>query len=459
VSFSTLRNIRHLSPAPRRFLLVISLNVLSWHSLVGPVLVLFSREIHMPPSWVGFIVSFVPLSMLLAFVTVPIVEWFGPKRLMLITWGGRNVVACLAFALPWVLLHGQPRHGWLLLLLSILGFCAIRSIGVGGWFPWLHEIVPARERSTYFAAESSIEHSVIVCTNVMHMIILSFTPTLYHYLGIYVIGVIAGILSMWFMVRVPGGTRIAAHERVGINPAMYRKVLKDYEFLPFVALAALGFASVSFLTTTSVMYMRDALQCSPRFIMMVLTANSTLVFFTVRYWSSFAEQQGTARGIFLTMLGHGLLAIAALFQAPGAVFTLYILPVVFMFAAAMAVAFSVISHRAMLDFVKAEARVAYTNIWILGASLALGLSPIAVGFSIDHLDLWGYRLNFLVSAIFGLSVSAMSMFVLHKSTPAERIAAGSLNPFFPISAVGRILWITLGLHPSARFRPMKEDKE
>lgn len=459
MSFSTLRNIRHLSPAPQRFLLFIVLNVLSWHSLVGPVLVLFARQIQMPPSWVGFIVSFVPLSMLLAFVTVPLVEFFGPKRLMLLTWVGRNLWACLAFSLPWVLWYAHPRFGWMVLLVSILGFCAIRSIGVGGWFPWLHEIVPGRERSTYFAAESSIEHSVIVCTNLLHMIILSFSPGLYHFLAIYGIGVVAGIVSMWLMVRVPGGSRVEAHERVGINPAMYKAVFSHYEFLGFVALAAMGFASVSFLTTTSVMYMRDAMHCSPRFVMMVLTANSTLVFFTVRYWSSFAEQQGYARGLFLTMLGLGLLVWSILLQPPDLSSTLYTLPPVLMFCAAMSVAFSVIMHRAMLDYVRAEARVAYTNVWILGASLALGLSPIAVGFSIQHLGLWGYRLGFMVSGTLALTVSALSMFVLHKATAADRGAARALNPYFPLQAVGRILWITLGLHPSAKHRREEPPKE
>jgi len=447
------RNFRVLDTAPRRFLLFVVLNVLSWHSLVGPVLVLFAREIQMPPSWVGFVVSFVPLSMLLAFVTVPLVEYFGPKRLMLITWVGRNLWACLAFSLPWVLWYGHPRYGWMVLLLAILGFCAIRSIGVGGWFPWLHEIVPERQRSAYFSAESSIEHGVIVCANLLHLFILSYKADLDHFLLIHGLGVAAGIASMLLMVRVPGGRETAAHARMGISRAMYRDVLANREFLVFVALAALGFSAISFLTTSSVMYMRDAMHFAPRVVMLVLTANSAFVFLTVRYWSNFAEHQGTARGVFQCMLGLGLLALSLLSHAPGAEWTPYLVPPTLVFAASLAVAFSVIMHRAMLDYVQPEARVAYTNVWLLGASLALGLSPVATGFAIDYLDLWGYRLCFALAGSFALAVSLLGGRMLRNATPLDREAGRALDPLVPVQAVARILWISLGIHPSTRRRP------
>lgn len=458
MSHSLITNFRRLSFAPRRFLVFTVLNVLSWHSLVGPVLVLFAREIQMPPSYVGFIVSFVPLSMLLAFVTVPLVERFGPKRLMVYTWIGRNFWACLAFSLPWVLWYGHPRYGWLVLMLAVLGFCFVRSIGVGGWFPWLHEIVPDRERSAYFGAESSVEHGMIVVANVLHLIVLSFNPDLYHFLFIYGIGITAGLASLAFMVRVPGGRQTPPHQRMGMSSAAYRVVLADRSFLIFVALATLGFASISFLTTTSVLYMRDALHQSPRFVMMVLTANSTGVFLTVRYWSNFAEHQGTARGVFLAMLGLGLLEAALLLLAPGAPWTLYLLPPTFVFAACLAVAFSVIMHRAMLDYVQPEARVAYTNVWLLGASLALGLSPVAVGFAIDYLDLWGYRLCFAFAALCALTVSGLGARWLRDATPLDRETGRALDPLVPVQAVARILWISLGLHASSRRKPDTHDE-
>ncbi|MFM1918836.1 MAG: hypothetical protein RLZZ303_470 [Candidatus Hydrogenedentota bacterium] len=448
-----LHNYRSLSDAPRRFLVFASLNVLSWHSIVGPVLVLFARHIDMPPSWVGVVVSFVPLSMLLAFITVPLVEWLGPKRLMLITWAGRYLISACAFSLPWVLWYGHPRFGWIVLLFSVLGFCLIRSMGVGGWYPWLHEIVQPAERSRYFGAESSVEHGVIVITNLMHVFVLSFHATLYHYLGIYGVGVGCGLLSMLLLARVPGGKETPPHARAGlagISRGMYRAVLADREFLVFVGLAACGLMAIAFLNTSSVMFMRDALGIKPQIVMLILTANSTGVFLTVRYWSVYAEHQGVAHGVFLTMGGLGALALALVFQGPAFAWTPYVLAPILVAAASLAAAYSVIMQRAMLDYVRAESRVAYTNIWILGAALSLGLSPIAVGFSIDALDLWGYRLCFVVCACAALTVCVLGRVLLHQPLTGESSAPSGVNLLSPVHAVARILWISAGLHPSAK---------
>ena len=102
-----LSDFRRLSQPPRRFLVFSTFNVLSWFSLVGPVVVLFGRTIDMPASWVGFLLSFMPLSMLLVMATIPLVTRFGPKKLMIATWIGRNLAASLVFLIPWALsAHG-----------------------------------------------------------------------------------------------------------------------------------------------------------------------------------------------------------------------------------------------------------------------------------------------------------------------------------------------------------------
>ena len=75
----------------------------------------------------------------------------------------------------------------------------------GGWLPWLHEIVPEKERGTYFGAEVSVAH----CVSVFAMLVLGFTlegdPSLTRFLAIYGFGLAAGFASVYFMSRVPGG--------------------------------------------------------------------------------------------------------------------------------------------------------------------------------------------------------------------------------------------------------------
>ena len=147
-----------LDAGPRTFLCFITFNLVSWQCVVGPTLVLFARKIEMPESKVGLLMSFAPISMVLVLLTGLIVARFGPKRVMLVAWFLRNAVACSVFAMPWAMAEFGIAAAGYVLMAATLGFCLMRAVGAGGWMPWLHEIVPEKQRSSYFSAESAISN-------------------------------------------------------------------------------------------------------------------------------------------------------------------------------------------------------------------------------------------------------------------------------------------------------------
>ena len=144
-----------LDPAPRRFLAFSFFNTLSWQCIIGPVLVLFGRHLDMPAAWVGLVTAMVPFSCMVVVLTNTLVLRAGPKRLMLWTWFFRNLLAASIFFLPYALHRWGREAAWLVFLGSTAAFCLARSVGVGGWFPWLHEVVPQRQRGIYFSSEQT----------------------------------------------------------------------------------------------------------------------------------------------------------------------------------------------------------------------------------------------------------------------------------------------------------------
>jgi hypothetical protein len=127
--------VKELPSAPRRFLFFPAINVISWQCIVGQILVLFARTLDMPPTWVGLLIACLPLSMLLVVVTVPLVEWLGPRWILTWGWLLRNLIATSVFAIPWAQAHWGQAGAWQVLLFATVGFCAIRALGVGGWVP------------------------------------------------------------------------------------------------------------------------------------------------------------------------------------------------------------------------------------------------------------------------------------------------------------------------------------
>lgn len=397
-----LSGLRELDVAPRRFLFFIVFNVISWQCIVGPAMVLFGRKIGMPPSWVGYLNAFMPLSMLLVVVTGHLVRNLGAKRLMFSAWLMRNLISCTVFLLPWAMGHWGQRAGWYVLLVSTLGFCLMRAIGGGGWFPWLHEVVPEKQRGAYFSSETTVTQLLNVLAMLAQAIVLNGDPEVWRFLTVYGIGIASGLISLIWMGRVPGGRPVAESTSFNDTIASYRGVLADKPFCWYVIVASCCFSSTSWLGSASVLYMRDVLGVSARHITLLTALGSVGVMLTIHYWRRYAENTGSGAALLATLSCHGVTALGFVALLPGAAFTPYLLTVLCTLASIFGAAYWMAVHRAMLGYVKASDRVGYSNVWTVVTSLAFGVTPIAAGYIIDHWHLAGFRTCFVISAVSGV---------------------------------------------------------
>ncbi len=445
-----LSGLQELDPAPRRFLLFIVFNVVSWQCIIGPALVLFARKIEMPPSWVGFLISFTPLSMLLVVATGLLVTRYGAKRVMFVAWTLRNLIACLVFTMPWAMARWGAASGGYVLMAATFGFCLMRAVGVGGWFPWLHEVVPEPQRGIYFSSEAAIAQLLNVVIALFQAWVLRGDPGPERFIAIYAVGIAAGFISTIWMYRIPGGRGSTTPVTIRSDMAAYRRTLSDRPFMLFIVVASLCFSATSWLGSASVLYLRDALGISSRFIMIVMAASSVCIMLTIRHWARFAERNGSAQAMCLSLTGHAIASAAFLLLWPGAAWNAWLMAPIMIVASVFGSAFWMTTHRAMLSQVKASDRVGYANAWTMGTSLLLGLTPIAAGLIIDHGGIWGFRTCFLIASV-GSLVCAQACLHVAKDT-ALPVATRRNVPIFlrPAYILGRTVRITLGRDESNR---------
>ena len=246
VGIPLISDLRKLDAGPRRFLFFIVFNVVSWQSIVGPALILFARSLDMKPSWIGFLISFMPLSMLLVGFTVGSVNRFGPKRVMFTGWLLRNLLSCAVFFIPFV--RGWGAHyAQYVLMGAILAFCVLRATGAGGWLPWLHELVPDKQRGTYFSMESAVTQLTTVVVATAQALLLRGEPNDWRFLMVYAIGIGAGLISLVGMASIPGGKSVHLKTVKSMPSINYRGALRDRGFVAFVTTAALGYSCVTWL--------------------------------------------------------------------------------------------------------------------------------------------------------------------------------------------------------------------
>lgn len=434
--------VKKLPPGPRSFLFFSGFNLISWQCIVGPAMVLFARHLHMPPSWVGWLLAFLPLANLLIVAMVPLVSRMGPKRLMLSTWGSRNIAVSSVLLMPWVVSAFGERAGWYLLFGATLSFCTIRAIGSGGWLPWVHEICPDDRRGTFFSAEAAIVQFLNIFVILGQGLLLEGNPSTTRFLGVYAFGIFAGLASLYWMSRIPGGQGTHGTGAPVETYSAYKLALRDRGFMALVAFATAAYASVTLYTGAQVMYLRDALGLGPNIIMVVLALGSLGIVLSIHSWSNFTEHSGSGAAMRLTLLGFSAAVLLLALVQPGAVWAPYATAACMILASAFSAAGFAAANRAMLNFTRADAKVAYTNVWSVGTSLALGFAPIVAGMVIERLDLLGFEICFVVSGVLALGCAVAAGLVVPDAT-AETAA-----PRRPWRELARATRITVGLHES-----------
>ena len=443
---SYLAAVRELPRPPRLFLIFTAVNVFSWQCIAGPALVLFARALNMPPAWVGLLLSFLPISMLLVVFTVPLVEWLGPRKLLLWTWLARNVLSLSVFLLPWAVSRWGEAGGWQVLLFATLAFSLIRAVGVGAWYPWLHEIVPRPLLGSYFSIEAAMSQVIIIVLALAMALVLGLDQGLSRFFLIYAAGIGAGFWSVQLIGKIPGGASSVAAE-VGVSarrPAL-REALADREYRRFFILAMLGTGSVMWLNAASVMYLRDMLFYSETRIMLLLAAGGIGVACTVHFWGRAADRFGSVPAMIQLLAAHAVLAFCWWGLLPGGRMTGLLAVPVIVFTTIFNGAFTMVSASGMLCRVRDEGRVAYTSLWILGVSTANGLPPILAGLLIDYLGMAGFRLCFLIAGCIGLAAAGL-MFGLppEEGKPPLHELHHLIRPSQPLRSLARVFWITLG---------------
>ncbi|MBU0676199.1 MAG: MFS transporter [Proteobacteria bacterium] len=446
-----LSGLGRLPNASRRFLFFSTINVISWQCIVGQVMILMARSIEMPPSWVGLLIAFMPLSMLLVAGTVPLVEWLGPRRILTLGWLFRNLITLPVFAIPWAMVAWGREGGWLLLLLATLGFCVVRALAVGGWFPWLHEVIPPTQQGDYFATETELTQIVNILMAVATAIILNISDTLAGFLGVYGIGIGAGLISVIAIQFIPGGHRLPSRPPSAIPTAIsseqnrktsYESVMEDPTFLRFVRLSIISMAALMWQASASIMYLRDILGYSNTHIMMLTGAGSLGVALVIGAWGRRADHRGSNQPMIELQLGHALCALLWPALLPDRGWTEILALVLMVGSTIFLAAFQMVAARGMLCRVPTEGKVGYTNIWIIGSSLAMGIPPILAGMVINHWGLAGFRLCFLISGIGGLA-AGVALFRLppEKGKPTLPHLMELIRPSQPLRALARIVWM------------------
>lgn len=437
-------DLRKIGSFGRRFLLFNAFNTIAWQCLVGSVLVLFARRIDMPPPLVGMLLSFMPLSMVLAFFSIPLIDAIGPRKVMWWGWLFRTLATTPVFLMPWAISRWGMHAGWLVLCFSTLGFCLCRALSAGAWAPWQHEMLPPDSLGVYYSIEQVMYQAVNIVLAFIIGAVLGASASIERFLSIEFMGIAAGIFSLYLISLLPGG-RSAERPAITFESfSTFNEALQNRRFMRFIRAGSLGLCAMAWLTSANVLYMRDVLHYSPRHIMFLLGFGGVGIATAVGRWGKFADSHGSGRTMALTLTGFSGGSMLWLLLVPGAPWTNILVWPATAITLIFFASYNMACNRGMLCQLPEGNRAVYSSLWLIGPALSFGITPIIVGQVIGHFGEGGYRFCFIMAVITSLVSAAICRRVREDDLQPQTYRQILLGRAQPWRTFRRILAISLG---------------
>lgn len=221
-------------PGKRQLLLFQSFNALSYWIILGTPIVLLTLWLGGGSRAVGIVSSVMPFLAILQIPSTRYITRLGYRRAMLAGWTSRTLMILGFVALPFFKDVWSANHLVLALVGILFTWSLLRGLANVSWFPWLRGLVPEQCRGRYFAAENIYVQLMSLIIFSLSGMIIGKEPNAIRFAIIYFVSFSAGMVSLYFLGRIPN-VEIPPHEEAwgSILPAV-KNVFRDKNFRRFL---------------------------------------------------------------------------------------------------------------------------------------------------------------------------------------------------------------------------------
>lgn len=383
-------------------------NVFGQLTFFGPAFILFLSELRLNNTEIGFVLSLMPFTGLIAVVIAPSVARFGYKRTFLTFWGLRKVIAVGLLFVPWVMFQFGAEALTIYIALIVGGFALCRSIGETGMYPWAHEFIPNSVRGRYAAFSDIMVRLTGIASLAFGSFVLGLSAGIDRFMLLFFVGIIFGVIAMWSASHIPGG---APRPAVKVSYRHFARVLRDKNFLLYVVgLSVLVIGSTpmgSFLP----LFMKREVGLSDSQVVL-LTIGATLGGLAATYLAGWASDRYGSKPLMLTGLCFKILIPVAWLVMPRAsVFSLPIAMAVSAVNGGADIMWAIGSGRLLyVRVVPEDRKTEYMAVYYALMGLIGGIAQVAAGGVLDFTaGLSGQFLFFTLDPFFPLFVFGIAL--------------------------------------------------
>ena len=177
-------------------------NAVSFQIVLGAPVILFAKSLGASSFLLGTIAALTPLLNILQLLAARFFHRTGYKRFVLAGWGARTFFTLCIAAIPvW---PGLTVSGRLWLLAgSLFGFNLLRGFSAGAWLPWMTALVPEQVRGSFLSRDNAFMHLGCLVALLVSAWVMSGSVEAAEYAAVFGIGLVAALISLWFVHRIP----------------------------------------------------------------------------------------------------------------------------------------------------------------------------------------------------------------------------------------------------------------
>ncbi|MCC2668683.1 MAG: transporter, partial [Armatimonadetes bacterium] len=383
-----------------------ALNALSFEVLAGQILILFARKVGASIEEIGLLAALLPFASVIQLGVAPLVNRFGPRRLMLAGWAARTAVAAVLLLVPLVSARAGTAAATRMLLAVMGAFYLCRALGMSSWLPMVQEIVRPPDRGSYLSRQEWLRQVSIVLIAVVTAIYLLGAPDVTRFLHVMTVGVITAAWSLSYLWRLPD----VGLEPQAVSQDYFRRAtapLRDGVFRQYLAFSVTLRMVLSAIAPFLIVFLREGLHLPTSGVIAINTIGSFGAIATLGAWGRWSDRVGAKPALAASICGMaGALALWSLTRGGSAGMWLeagLVSITLGIFTAGLTVAMS----KFELGFIPLQDRTHYVAMNVTAVGIGSAIATLLAGqlihalasihVRIGWLELDQYRIFFLIA--------------------------------------------------------------
>lgn len=232
-------------------------NAIAFQVMMGAPIIVYAKTLGASSTVLGIIASFTPLMTVFQLPAAKHIDTYGYRRFVLRGWGARTVFIFIMAVVP-VMFFLDSMTKLALLLATLFCFNTLRGISSAAWMPWMTALISKERRGRFLSVDQFFLYAGSLFALLASAIVMTGDVEPMEYSLVFLIGAVAGTLSLSFIKRVPDvppsdSTRRSSQKvpwRAMLRYEPFRRLIV-FNLIFMAVIGSMGVFTIEFLRETS----------------------------------------------------------------------------------------------------------------------------------------------------------------------------------------------------------------